>query len=300
MSQSFAKKNSFTAVQLNNMCKFYSDIITLTGGAGDKTVNLPFDWTGGTLEIEISTSTSVYEGGATYFIYKTTYDALTSAGYTSNQISAAINSSGILTALTKSTNTSGMPKSATTTSFTLDDDGTTVYVKYRVWAPYTATIQMDGSNIILSGSGAPATTPQFIGQSYLDTTAKREYRAYGTSSSADWLKVPVYYSGTTTITNADVTITLPWDWSGGTVEIHKNTTEAYYFGNSDSIIRTSYISLTSATYTGDHLLYTGPINTVNVLPKSTDNNGSPKSATSTSFTLDNNGVTTYIKYFVWA
>jgi hypothetical protein len=202
MTQGFAKKNSFTAVQLNNMCKFYSDIITLTGGAGDKTVNLPFDWTGGTLEIEISTSTSVYEGGATYFIYKTTYDALTSAGYTSNQISAAINSSGILTALTKSTNTSGMPKSATTTSFTLDDDGTTVYVKYRVWAPYTATIQMDGSNIVLSGSGIPTSTPEFVGQQYIDITAKREYRAYGTSSSADWLKQPkmlamVNFNGTT-------------------------------------------------------------------------------------------------------
>jgi hypothetical protein len=41
---------------------------------------------------------------------------------------------------------------------------------------------------ILTGSGAPTSMPSFIGQSYLDTTAKREYKAYGTSTSADWIE----------------------------------------------------------------------------------------------------------------
>lgn len=39
---------------------------------------------------------------------------------------------------------------------------------------------------ILSGSGAPATTPTKIGQHYIDTTNGNSYISTGTSSSADW------------------------------------------------------------------------------------------------------------------
>lgn len=36
------------------------------------------------------------------------------------------------------------------------------------------------------GTGAPAVTPNFIGQRYVDTTNKAAYTAYGTSSASDW------------------------------------------------------------------------------------------------------------------
>lgn len=37
------------------------------------------------------------------------------------------------------------------------------------------------------GTEAPNTVPNFIGQEYLDTTAKTTYKAFGTSSAADWV-----------------------------------------------------------------------------------------------------------------
>ncbi len=40
---------------------------------------------------------------------------------------------------------------------------------------------------ILTGSAAPATTPPRVGAVFLDTTNKKEYRAFGTASSADWV-----------------------------------------------------------------------------------------------------------------
>ena len=43
------------------------------------------------------------------------------------------------------------------------------------------------SPVPLSGAGAPSSTPIFIGQEYLDTSAGKWYKAKGTASSADWL-----------------------------------------------------------------------------------------------------------------
>ena len=37
-----------------------------------------------------------------------------------------------------------------------------------------------------SGTSAPGTTPRFVGQLYVDTTAKKLYFATGTASSSDW------------------------------------------------------------------------------------------------------------------
>lgn len=37
------------------------------------------------------------------------------------------------------------------------------------------------------GTSAPNTAPNFIGQEYLDATAKTTYKAFGTSSAADWI-----------------------------------------------------------------------------------------------------------------
>ena len=41
--------------------------------------------------------------------------------------------------------------------------------------------------IVEIGSGAPTSTPVCIADRYIDTTAKKEYVAVGTSSSSDWL-----------------------------------------------------------------------------------------------------------------
>jgi hypothetical protein len=39
----------------------------------------------------------------------------------------------------------------------------------------------------LTGTVAPTSTPQRIGQEYYDTTAKKLYKAFGTASSSDWV-----------------------------------------------------------------------------------------------------------------
>jgi len=44
----------------------------------------------------------------------------------------------------------------------------------------------DGHEMFLAGNGAPSVIPAFIGQEYLDTTGKHLYKAFGTSSTADW------------------------------------------------------------------------------------------------------------------
>lgn len=38
-----------------------------------------------------------------------------------------------------------------------------------------------------SGAGAPAYSPTFIGEKYIDTAAKKSYEAMGTTSAADWV-----------------------------------------------------------------------------------------------------------------
>ena len=44
-----------------------------------------------------------------------------------------------------------------------------------------------GTGIITQASGVPSSTPEFIGQDYLDTATSKFYKAKGTASSADWV-----------------------------------------------------------------------------------------------------------------
>lgn len=64
---------------------------------------------------------------------------------------------------------------------------------------------------IVTGTAAPAVTPNFIGQVFVDTTNKKTYRAYGTATSADWgyegLKI-VSENSTATAGQATITISL--------------------------------------------------------------------------------------------
>ena len=48
-------------------------------------------------------------------------------------------------------------------------------------------LQICGSKLILSGSGAPSVIPDFIGQEYCDTTNKKSYKAFGNGSVSDWV-----------------------------------------------------------------------------------------------------------------
>lgn len=52
----------------------------------------------------------------------------------------------------------------------------------------TGAISVETATIprITSGSGAPGTTPPFVGYIYVDTTGAKAYISTGTSSSADW------------------------------------------------------------------------------------------------------------------
>lgn len=44
---------------------------------------------------------------------------------------------------------------------------------------------------VLSGAGAPASTPTKVGNIYIDTTNDNAYIAVGTASSADWEQTSV-------------------------------------------------------------------------------------------------------------
>lgn len=152
-------------------------------------------------------------------------------------------------------------------------------------------------------------TPSFVGQVYVDTTAKRKYISTGTSSSADWLKEPVFKSGLVTVTagGGDKTITLPWDWTDGWLEVIVSDTanEWQIPSNTNDYCshRTSYDALTSATYsviTSQFLFSNGTSSEIGGRLKTDNLSGLPKSATSTTFVLDDSGVTRYCKWFVWA
>ena len=41
-------------------------------------------------------------------------------------------------------------------------------------------------NFLKQGTSAPAITPEYVGQQFIDTSAKKVYVATGTSSSLDW------------------------------------------------------------------------------------------------------------------
>lgn len=46
-----------------------------------------------------------------------------------------------------------------------------------------------GYSDVLTGTAAPSTAPNFVGQTYIDTQNKNVYKAVGTSSAADWKNI---------------------------------------------------------------------------------------------------------------
>lgn len=185
-----------TSMTFNNMCKYYSDEVTISSVTGNLTVTLPFDWTGGYVKVIRSDDATNWSEDTSdaYIYFESSYDALTNTGtYTDKAQYGAVVGAGGSFSFTKG-GTGGSQKtgnflSATATTITFKYDNVTTYLKYFVWAPYSQTITFGSNEVITtSGSGAPTSVPVNIGDTYIDTTAKREYRAYGTSSSADWIE----------------------------------------------------------------------------------------------------------------
>lgn len=183
-------------------------------------------------------------------------------------------------------------------------DTTTNYIYYSTGTSSSA----DWITDVLTGSTAPASTPVFVGQKYIDTTGNREYYATGTSSSADWKKTARYDYGTTTVTagGGDVTVNLDFDWTDGQLCLFISGTAADYVGNGVTGIKldTTYDSITNGSYTNRHSIVhngaaSGNYHSINAI--TTNSSGNPKSATTTSFTLDDDGATTvYVKWTIIA
>lgn len=162
----------------------------------------------------------------------------------------------------------------------------------------------DNAPIISSGSGAPGTTPTKVGDIYIDTTGDRVYIAKGTSSSADWEKQGKYEYGTVTVTagGGDVTVNLDWDWSDGMLFlVISDATTEYYNNAGVSALFVTYESLTNASYTTDHTIEMVGGGGNQTSDKSANSVANPKSATTKSFTLDDDGANTrYCKWMVIA
>lgn len=165
----------------------------------------------------------------------------------------------------------------------------------------------------LSGAIAPAVTPDFIGQRYIDTTGKREYFAVGTSSSADWRKVARYEYATVTITagGGDVTVNLDFDWTDGKLEVIVTRTSTEYYEDADDIqfkYETTEDALTGAYATDQvvsfmHRAVAAGGNQDNFIVDDAGTNraGMPSSATATSVVLDDDGAnTTHAKLIIIA
>lgn len=118
-------------VQNYDTC-YASGVVVVAAGGGDVTINLPFDWSGGYSELHRSTSATTYWTATPYnTTHLSSHEAVTNASYTDEQIMTLSNNSSITTVI-KSLN-DGVIKSATATSFTIDEDGATVYVKWFIW-----------------------------------------------------------------------------------------------------------------------------------------------------------------------
>lgn len=130
---------------------------------------------------------------------------------------------------------------------------------------------------IFSGSGAPVTTPQWVGDHYIDTTNDVAYISVGTSSSADWqlqtggqaLKDVVFIidGGGSTITTGIkgsfsldfactiLQATLLADQTGSIViDIWKDTFANYPPDNSDSITASAPPTISASTKSLDSTL----------------------------------------------
>ena len=118
--------------------KYEYGITTITGGSGDVTVTLDWDWSNGFLYMVMSETASEYFNGdsAPGCFHVTTYDSVTDNEATySTDHRMALTTAPTIAVGAKTNNTTGVVKSATTTTFVFDDDGAnTRYMKWMVIA----------------------------------------------------------------------------------------------------------------------------------------------------------------------
>jgi hypothetical protein len=75
------------------------------------------------------------------------------------------------------------PNSVTTLMAVSNVDGETPVSLFADPVTHRLLVQMS----ILTGTSAPVSTPTFVGQIFVDTTAKKIYFAAGTTNSSDWI-----------------------------------------------------------------------------------------------------------------
>jgi hypothetical protein len=131
----YIAKGTASSADWEKKAKYEYGTVTVTAAGGDVTINLDWDWTDGILLIVRTDTSSEYFHDGADALYITTYDALTDAGFTTDNIIGFDPAANAITTRDKSTTISGLPNAATSTSFSLDDDGAnTVFVKWMVIA----------------------------------------------------------------------------------------------------------------------------------------------------------------------
>ena len=164
--------------------------------------------------------------------------------------------------------------------------------------------------MVRTGAGIPVAAPDILGQIYVDTTNGWRYIATGISAVSDWHLQYAYGTVTVTAGGGDITVNLGGNWINGKLEIFMTETNSEYIDDTDDKINhfiTSYDALTNGGYTT--LQIAGLINRNaapggnqdNVIPqtKTANVSGLPKSATTTSFTLDDDTANTvYVKWII--
>jgi parallel beta-helix repeat protein len=87
----------------------------------------------------------------------------------------------------------GIPFPSTVTS--VNTSNNTLTISGNAWTTKTGVSFWDAKfqpygivgTLILTGTATPTTTPEFIGQRFIDTTNKKAYEAMGTSATTDWV-----------------------------------------------------------------------------------------------------------------
>lgn len=174
---------------------------------------------------------------------------------------------------------------ATTASFLTADETKLDNIEALADVTTTTNVKAAGAPEVSSGSAPPATTPDKIGDFFVDTTGKQAYVATGTASSADWEplnaavvsklekqivtagtltasfvgSVRVYFKRDATITNVMASVSTAPTGTGSIVaDVNKNGTSIYPTSSKPTIALTQYVDLTSVPDTtsitaGDYL-----------------------------------------------
>lgn len=183
-----------------------------------------------------------------------------------------------------------MPKLATHTE--LPDGGSVDREFDNIYRSLAGTT----AESILTGNGAPNMIPTQIGQTYLDLTAKREYKSYGTNSVNDWILQPFPNSyirrkgGTTrgsTNTNVIIYNTAVLS-SGSDITYNNSATNGDYFAINTSGVYT----VTACSVAPNATTY------IQIRESSTLNNNVSyaDSRSTTTLTANYGGTTTYTGY----